>query len=270
MSLWRRYLLQWKSRLSSRARSRYGLLERLEAVKSPELGNQRDVLVYLPASYHGGDRRYPVVYMHDGQNLFDPVTSFAGDWDLGEHLAAAARRSAEAIVVAVPNMGEKRIDEYSPFTDPEQGGGRGQLYLEFLTATLKPLVDGRYRTLTGRAHTGIAGSSMGGLISLYAFFHYQRWFGFAGVMSPSLWFGEAAIFPAVESAPFVPGKIYLDIGTLEGSDTVTGVRRLRDLLTAKGYRRGHDLEYVEESGGHHHEAAWGRRFRRALPFLLTP
>jgi predicted alpha/beta superfamily hydrolase len=122
-------------------------LEILADVYSPELANRRDVLVYLPPSYHGGRRSYPVLYMHDGQNLFDPATSFAGDWGMGRIMEAESRRGLEAIVIGVPNRGAERLDEYSPFPDPAaRGGGRGDAYATFLARTLKPLVDRRFRT----------------------------------------------------------------------------------------------------------------------------
>jgi predicted alpha/beta superfamily hydrolase len=244
-------------------------LETLTNFWSPELGNRRDVLVHLPASYHRQERVYPVLYMQDGQNLFDPVTSFAGDWKLGNVMASAARRGVEVIVVGIPNMGAERLAEYSPFVDPLEGSGAGDRYLDFLTRTLKPTIDERFRTLAGRAHTGIAGSSMGGLISLYGFFRAPSVFGFVGALSPSLWFAGDAIFSRIESAPFVPGRIYLDIGTLEGAPHVERARRMRDLLSAKGYRIGPDLRWLASRCGRHDEASWGRRFARALPFLVA-
>lgn len=244
------------------------MLETLEGFASPELGNRRDVLVYVPPSYHREERAYPVLYMQDGQNLFDPATSYAGDWGLGRVMASAARRGIEAIVVGVPNMGVERLAEYSPFVDPVEGGGAGDRYLDFLARTLKPAIDQRFRTRTDREHTGIAGSSMGGLISLYAFFHAPSVFGFVGAMSPSLWFAGDAIFSLVERAPFRPGRIYLDIGALEGPTHVARARRMRDLLSLKGYRLGQDLRWLESRCGRHDEASWGRRFARALPFLL--
>lgn len=251
----------------TRARSE---LVTLKDFQSPELGNTRDILVYLPPSYRRDERRYPVLYMHDGQNLFDRATSYAGDWKLRSVLSSSARRGIEVIVVGVPNAGTQRLDEYSPFIDPEQGGGAGDRYLDFLTHTLKPVIDEGFRTLTGREHTGIAGSSMGGLISLYGFFRIPSVFGFAGVLSPSLWFAKDAIFPHVIRAPFIPGRIYLDIGTLEGAPHVGRARRMRDLLTSKGYRLGQDLRWLESRCGRHDEASWARRFARALPFLLAP
>ena len=131
-------------------------LTRLEDVHSPELANRRDVLVALPPSYGAGERSYPVVYMQDGQNLFDPATSYAGDWGLRDTLAAQAASGVEAIVVGVPNMGGDRNDEYAPFSDARHGGGRGDAYVRFLVRTLKPLVDRTFRTRPERAMTSVA------------------------------------------------------------------------------------------------------------------
>jgi predicted alpha/beta superfamily hydrolase len=244
-------------------------LEVLEGVHSPELGNQRDVLVYVPPSYHRGDRSYPVLYMQDGQNLFDPGTSYAGDWGVGRAMSSAARRGLEAIVVGVPNMGADRLDEYAPYVDAEAGGGgNGGAYAAFLARTLKPIVDQRFRTQPGRDTTVVAGSSMGGLISLVTLFRHPDTFGAAGVLSPSLWFAGGAIFSEIERSPLVPARIYLDIGVQEGPQHVGNARRMRDLLLSKGYRLGSDLRWLESRSGRHDERSWGRRFARALPFLL--
>jgi predicted alpha/beta superfamily hydrolase len=235
---------------------------------SPQLNNRRDILVYLPPSYGTRSRDFPVLYLQDGQNLFDPATSYAGDWRLGRVLDSAARRGLEVIAVGVPNMGPERLDEYSPFVDPVAGGGRGDQYLDFVIETLKPAIDRRFRTRRAREHTGIAGSSMGGLIALCGFFREPPAFGFGAALSPSLWFAGDAIFPRVESAPFIPGRLYLDIGTQEGRRHVARARRLRDLLAIKGYRQGSSLRWLESRCGRHDELSWSRRFARALPFLL--
>jgi predicted alpha/beta superfamily hydrolase len=205
--------------------------------------------------------------MQDGQNLFDRATSFGEEWEVDRTLNETSRDGIEAIVVGIPNSGDARLDEYSPFDD-RRGGGRGDLYLDFLIDTVKPIVDADFRTLTERKSTGIAGSSMGGLISLYAFFRRPETFGFAGVMSPALWFGNRAIFEFVESAPRPEGRIYLDVGTREGAVELVDVARLRDLLRRKGYRTGRDFLCVVEKGAGHHERAWGGRLRRAIIFLL--
>jgi predicted alpha/beta superfamily hydrolase len=247
-----------------------GTVERMAA--GPEFpGLDRDLTVYLPPSYGRTDRRYPVLYMQDGQNLFDPEASFAGSWRVDLAMNQAAARGAEGIVVGIPNAGEGRIAEYSPFDTPEGGTARGRHYVIHMAETVKPLVDARYRTMPQRETTGVAGSSMGGLISLFAFFARPDVFGVLGAMSPSLWVAERAIFGLLEPMPCRPGRIYLDVGRLEGEGTLEDARRLRDLLEAKGYLPGEQLRYVEDRAGQHEEAAWSRRFRSALTFLLpTP
>jgi len=258
------YLLKW----ISRRRMPPGTLEVIRDVSSSALGNTRDVLVYVPSSYAKGDKPFPVIYMHDGQNLFDPATSFAGEWGVDEALAKAPKKARRAIVVGLPNMGIDRIREYSPFIDARNGGGAGDAYLDWILGTVKPLIDSRYRTQSDREGTGIVGSSLGGLISLYAFFRAPQAFGFTGVMSPALWFADGAIFRFVEASTYVRGRVYLDVGTREGAGTLLLARRMRDLLQTKGYRTGKDFKWVEESGGMHNEMAWGRRLKKALPFLL--
>jgi predicted alpha/beta superfamily hydrolase len=167
-------------------------------------------------------------------------------------------------------MGAERLDEYSPYQDPAAGGGgKGAAYAGFVARTLKVLVDRRFRTRPSREHTVIAGSSMGGLISLYALFRHPDSFGAAGVLSPSLWFAGGAIFSEIDRAASVPARIYLDIGALEGPPHLANARRMRDLLLAKGYRAGRDLRWLESRCGRHDERSWGRRFARALPFLLS-
>jgi predicted alpha/beta superfamily hydrolase len=256
----------------------------LDSIYSPELRNQRKLYVHLPPSYAHGDRHYPVIYMQDGQNLFDQALSYAGEWQVDETMELLSGEGIEAIVVGVPNAGVRRIDEYSPFKDLRlRKGGRGDWYVAFLANTVKPLVDRDFRTRPEREHTGVLGSSMGGLISLYALFCRPEVFGFAGVMSPSLWFAHEAIFPYVEQADARPGRIHLDIGTHEGGDTravagaastytsryLSAAHRMRDLLDRKGYRLGLELQYQEEAEAIHSEAAWARRLPDALRFLLA-
>jgi isoamylase len=241
----------------------------IASLSSPEMGNTRDIKVYLPPSYVTSDKRYPVIYMHDGQNLFDEATAFQHEWGVDETMEALAEEGIEALVVGIPNMGADRLNEYSPFIDAKHGGGQGEDYLSFIIGTLKPYIDGSFRTLPQREHTGIFGSSMGGLISLYAFFRYPHSFGFAGAMSPSLWFAEGAIYTSIEEAARKDGRIYLDSGTDSTEAPITDLRRLRDLLNAKGYD-GDQLRYVEDEGAAHNERAWGARLAEALRYLLAP
>lgn len=256
-----------------RSRTDAGTLVTLPAVYSPQLDNTRDVYVHLPPDYDHEVRRYPVVYMHDGQNLFDTGTSFAGSWHVEAAVASAVRLGRPAIVVGIPNMGHARIGEYSPFDDARFGAGRADLYLDWIEQTLKPMVDQRYRTLREARWTGIAGSSMGGLVSLYAAFTRPETWGFAAVLSPSLWFAGGRIFDvvsdALETSAAPMPRLYLDSGGREGATTLANARRLRDLLLEHGYAEGETLRYVEDLAAGHTESAWSRRFRKALPALLA-
>lgn len=241
-----------------------GNLKYLPAFHSPQLNNARDVLVCLPDSYYNQeytDRRYPVIYMHDGQNLFDRQTGFAGnEWGVDETMQQLGREGLEAIIVGLNHSGETRAAEYSPF---HNGTPNGRQYLDFVINTVKPLIDRDFRTFADRDHTGILGSSMGGLISLYACFERSDVFGFVGAMSPSLWVERGAIYAYVRHRPAPHGKIYLDCGTRE-----MNAEGMRNALIEKGYREGQNLKYVREEGGEHSEAAWGRRLPEAMRFLL--
>lgn len=242
----------------------------LTGVWSPQRDTHRDIDVFLPPSYKRTRRRYPVVYMQDGQNLADPHRAFAGTWELPHAIAALAARGIEAIFVGVPNMGDERLREYSPFFDMKHGGGDGDAYLAFLERTVKPLVDRRFRTRPEREATGIFGSSMGGLISLYGFFRAPDTFGYVGAMSPSLWFAGRAMLTYIENDGAPPGRIYVDTGTAEGAGTLRDARHLARILERKGYDEHTALRFVEVEGGQHTEPHWAQRLVPALEFLLKP
>jgi predicted alpha/beta superfamily hydrolase len=245
-----------------------GTVKVLPEVWSPERNNARDIFVYLPPSYESSDRRYPVLYMQDGQNLFDASMAFGAEWQVDEHMERLSQLGLEGVIVGIPNVGPARLDEYSPFVDPEHGGGAGDQYLDFVTHTLKPRIDGEFRTNPARDFTGIAGSSMGALLSLYAFFTRPDVFGFAGVMSPALWFANRQVLNIVEQAGDVGGRLYLDVGTAEGESTLADARLLHELLLKKGYRPGETMMYVEDDDADHSETAWSRRVRTALYYLI--
>jgi predicted alpha/beta superfamily hydrolase len=239
-----------------------GVMRVLPDFRSDSLDNQRDVLVYLPPSYASGDRRYPVIYFQDGQNCFDRATSFAGtEWAVDETLEGLAGEGLEVIAVGLPHAGEARLREYNPFAHVWKG--EGETYLNFLLNEVKPVIDRDFRTLPDRPHTGIFGSSMGALISLYAFFRHPYAFGMVGAMSPAFWVGHGAIYRYIEQAYFNDGRIYLDNGTREMS-----ARQMHRLLIQRGYRDEANLRYVTEKGGEHTESAWARRLPEALRFLL--
>ena len=254
-------------------------------VWSPQLKNRRDVDVYLPDSYRGGTRPYPVVYIQDGQNLSDPEKAFADTWQIERTVDALAARDLEAIVVGVHHTGRRRLVEYSPYPDRRHGGGDADLYLAFLVDTLKPRIDRFFRTRRERDATAILGSSMGGLLSLYGFFRYPSVFSRAGVMSPAIWFGQATILDFIREAQTPTGRLYVDVGTAEGVGTLRDARRLGRLLVRKGFKRDPpargrrasalrraadraSLRYVEDHGGRHSEHDWARRLGPALEFLL--
>jgi predicted alpha/beta superfamily hydrolase len=253
---------------------------------SPQLQNQRDVLVWLPTDYASSERRYPVFYLHDGQNLFDAFTSYGGvEWQIDESMQILEKWGHPAIIVGINNRSEERYIEYSPYPLPEIGAqGQGDLYISFLTDTLMPIINQQFRTLTTPEHTGIAGSSMGGLISLYGFLTRPQVFGLCGCFSPAYWIGEQKIFAEIEQIHTPHGKVYLDVGgregevlenprfglTLKNPDEAyrTNVAQMASLLSAKGYQMGHSLLYIEDKYARHNEIAWASRFLPAMQFLL--
>jgi glycogen operon protein len=246
-----------------------GTLITLAGFASPQLDNRRDILVYLPPGYDEGAARYPVIYMQDGQNLFDAASSFAGvEWRVDETMEGLAQDGLEAIVVGISNIGERRSDEYSPFVDVRHGGGRGGAYLAFIAETLKPHIDRAFRTRPGPEHTMIAGSSLGGLISLYALLACPEIFGAAAAFSPALWFADGAIFERVKAAHGLGGRLYLDVGTAEGKEAVASTRRMVRLLKRRIQAPEQGLRYHEAAGARHTEAAWGERFAEAVVWLL--
>lgn len=236
-----------------------------------------DVIVYLPPDYNDTGRRYPVLYLHDGQNLFDPATAFAGnDWGLDE-LAEELIQTGQiepVMIVGIYNAGDKRMAEYTHIRDRRGRGGRARAYGKFLVEELKPFIDGEYRTLTDRANTGLGGSSLGGLVTLYLGLHHPDTFGKLIIMSPSIWWANRAILREVRRLrERLPEKIWLDIGTCEGQDPDSCVRNAKELaeaLVAKGWQPEVDFKFVEDQGAEHNEKAWGYRMRDALKFLFPP
>jgi len=246
-----------------------------EAFHSRFLEHDRTVMVYLPPDYDPESAdRYPVLYLHDGQNVFDRATSFGEEWHVDE-FAEELIRAGEIeplIVVAIYNTGEHRIDEYTPTPDAGVGrGGRADDYGRMLVEELKPFIDTTYKTLPSAASTALGGSSLGGLLTMYLGLRYPTAFGRLAVMSPSVWWDDLVLLRNVEALTGkLPQRIWLDAGTEEGDDTLEHVRALRDALVAKGWTIGDDLAYLEEEGGGHHEQSWGMRVERVLMFLFPP
>jgi predicted alpha/beta superfamily hydrolase len=236
------------------------------------LPDARDVAVYLPAQYFVDEkRRFPVLYLHDGQNLFDGLTSFIPGKTWRAHTTAddlaAAGEIEPVILVGVANTGLRRMAEYTPTRDFRRGGGEGSNYGRMLIEELKPFVDEAYRTRAGAEDTGLGGSSLGGLISLYLGLKYPEMFRRLAVMSPSLWWNDRSIFGNVEGVR-PSARIWLDMGTAEGVRHVQDADRLYRLLVKLGWQPGVDLMYVKALGAVHDEEAWALRFGDVLRFLF--
>jgi predicted alpha/beta superfamily hydrolase len=247
-----------------------GSLSPVPGFASPQLGNSRTLMVYLPPSY-GENRvkRYPVLYMHDGQNLFDASTSaFGTEWQVDENIdtLVAAGRMDEVIVIGVYNTAN-RIWEYTPCCDPGFGGGGADTYERFLIDSVKPFIDHSFRTLPGKDTTAIMGSSLGGLVSFYIARRNPAVFGKAGCMSSSFWWNSQALTAAVEqSTDHLPVAIYLDAGT--ENDGLPETTRMDRALLADGYAQGRDLDFVTAQGGSHNEASWAARVATPLTWLF--
>ena len=237
----------------------------------PQLGRTRRIWLYLPLDYAHGTRRYPVLYMHDGQNVFDAATSFSGEWGVDETLDSLRAR---AIVVAVDNGGAARMSEYNPWraTNTSLGGGEGDRYVDFLVNTLKPYIDQHYRTRRDPAHTGIMGSSMGGLISLYAILKRPDVFGRAGVFSCACWVARPSVYEFARRAgkPRKDTRIFFVAGALETKDAepARDQREMVDTLVAAGWRRNVNLRSVIVADGKHSEWFWRREFPAAFLWLF--
>lgn len=258
--------------IASTAQPNVALLPQL--LDMPGLNRQRQLRIYLPPGYAASsDKRYPVLYMHDGQNLFDAATGYAGEWRVDESLnALAGTNKLELIVVGIDNGQDKRMTELNPWInpDPKFGAPEGDAYLDFIVKVVKPLIDQQYRTQPDRAHTGIMGSSMGGLISHYAISQYPAVFGVAGVFSPSYWAGGAAGLEHFASKPAATdARLYLLMGEQEGGDMVSNVEKVNAALLRGGHPPA-NLSLKITPGAGHNEAFWASEFERAVLWMFAP
>jgi predicted alpha/beta superfamily hydrolase len=234
----------------------------------------RDLIVYLPPGYDANTSvRYPVLYLHDGQNTMDACTSFAGEWHADETAEALIGQGkvAPLILVGVYNTSD-RIPDYTEVPDTQYGGGNADAYGRYLVEVVKPLIDATYRTKPEAQFTGVAGSSLGGLVSMYFGLTRSGTFTRIGVLSPSVWWANRDIVTRVNGLASKPAvRVWEDIGTAEDSgDALAGARALHDALKAKGWADDVDLHYLEDAGAKHNEAAWSGRFGAVLQFLYPP
>jgi predicted alpha/beta superfamily hydrolase len=238
-----------------------------EEYEIPQLGRKRRISVLLPHDYYQTDKKYPVLYLHDGQNLFDEYAPY-GNWGVDKTLDMMASRGlGDVIIVAIDHGGTLRIQEYLPYSTPRYTDAEGHLYLKFMLDDLKPMIDNRYRVLRDRCSTGIGGSSLGGLISLYAGFKYPEIFGNMMIFSPSLWISEEIYEMAKDFKPAGPTDIYLYAGGMESANHYGQVLRLENILQEKRKFDDFDIIFSHNPTGQHKEIHWGEQFPLALKWL---
>lgn len=233
----------------------------------PRTGGARTLRIYLPPGYAEGDARYPVLYMFDGQNLFDAATSYAGEWGIDESMDALARESGfRAIVVGIDHGGARRIHELIPYVNARFLPNRGDAFIDDVVHVLKPYIDANYRTLPARGHTAILGSSLGGLSADHAIHRHPGTFGKAGVFSPSYWVSRAPFEAAWRTPLPADARVYLFMGAREGTESVRNVQGMAATLRAHPGAAAVALRIVDEAG--HDEAAWREAFPHAVRWLF--
>jgi predicted alpha/beta superfamily hydrolase len=231
-------------------------------IHSPQLNTDRKIWVYLPEGYKDVKHKYPVLYMHDGQNLFDKASSFSGEWRIDEQLDSL---HAKTIVIGIEHGGDKRIDELTPYPNEKYGGGHADSYLDFLVTTLKPYVDSHYRTKPDKEHTSIFGSSVGGLVSFYAVLKYPKVFGKAGIFSPSFWFSND-IYDLAIKTEHINAHLYFMAGDHESAEMVTDLDRMLDIVLTKANKKNIHRKIVHN--GRHNETLWAKEFGEAYLWLM--
>jgi enterochelin esterase-like enzyme len=244
--------------------------------KSNYLPNERDVIVYVPPGYdRAGERSYPVLYLHDGQNLFDGRTSFikGRTWMVREHADAAieAGEVEPLVIVGIYNTGDRRLAEYTHEYNWQMGGGEANKYGDLLTRELMPWIASQYRVRQDRQSTGMGGSSLGGLVTLYLGLRHAQHFGRLALLSPSVWWNHKSILGYLnEHAPqlWERPRVWLDVGDREGQRTLRDVEHLARRMKANGWRPGETMHFEKVPGGSHDEASWAARVRPMLRFLF--
>jgi predicted alpha/beta superfamily hydrolase len=235
----------------------------------PQLNANRNIWIYLPPDYATSDKKYPVLYMQDGQNLFDAFYNPTGEWKIDESLDILfIHGDFGAIVVGVANGGPERISEYSPWMNITNGGGHGEAYADFMANTLKPFIDKTYRTMPEREYTAIAGSTLGANIALYTAIEYQDVFGKVGVFSPAFWYSDSSYVHLHQKGIHQDLKIYFVAGQNESDLTITEMKRMYDALAREGQDES-EMHFVSIPDGAHSEWFWGREFPDAYKWLFA-
>ena len=236
----------------------------------PQLNRTRKIWIYLPPDYETSTKTYPVLYMQDGQNLFDNTTAFAGEWQVDETLNTLfSAGDYGAIVIGIDNGGGSRIDEYTPWNNPQYGGGEGDLYMQFMTETLKPYVDANYRTKPGKEFNALVGSSLGALISTYGGVKYSSTFSKIGSFSPAYWIVENQLNNYIETstADLAAMRVYFVAGSNESATMAADIEAVKTRLQTKGLTPANTLIKLD-SYGQHNENYWKGEFSAAYKWLF--
>jgi predicted alpha/beta superfamily hydrolase len=233
----------------------------------PQLKRTRRIWIYLPSGYENSAKRYGVLYMHDGQNLFDNATSYAGEWGVDEYLDSIGKKNKKEVIVVGIDNGPKRMSEYNPWEFQNFGKGEGNKYVDFLVKNLKPFIDKHYRTLKNKKNTFIAGSSMGGLISLYAVLKYPQVFGGVGIFSPAFWTASGIDSTITADAKNVNSKLFFYAGGKEGDSMIPDMKRIEKEIKERSKSA---VKEIIDQNEHHNEAAWCRYFPDFYESVVLP
>ena len=265
------YIGGWKNSFAPKTKSHTASINvRIvdTAFYMPQLDRNRRIWIYLPVGYATNRKQYPVMYMHDGQNIFDEFTAGFGEWGIDECLDSMIKKGKPACIVVGIDCGPERMNEYNPYDFKTFGQGEGDKYIEFLVKTLKPFIDRHYRTLPGKENTIIAGSSMGGLISYYAMLRYPDVFGKAGIFSPSFWTADGIKALTDSTGSRIKGKLFFYIGSLEGK---TYVNDMNEIVEKLGALSGAMIYSVIDTdpGSRHNEKAWRKWFAEFYNWVMA-
>lgn len=236
----------------------------------PELNTiSHKIWVYLPPNYNEASKKYPVIYMHDGQNLFDNATSYIGEWEVDKTLNELFNKTGKGfIIVGIENGGEERINEYTPWKNEKYGGGKGAIYINFIVNTLKPYIDTTYRTKKQQKHTGLIGSSLGGLISYYGGLIHPETFGKIGALSTSFWFSDKVENFTKEFGNTKKVKLFLLVGGKEGEEMISSTKKIEKLLLETGFKLK-NLKSKINPKGNHNETFWKSEFLQVVSWLYN-
>ncbi|MFT5753469.1 MAG: putative alpha/beta superfamily hydrolase [Flavobacterium sp.] len=254
------YITIFYSAFQMQAQNRYSIFE----IKATQIDTIKKIWVYLPLNYDTSNKKYPVIYMHDAQNLFDAKASYAGEWKIDETLDSL---KANVIIIGIEHGNNKRLDELTPYKNEKHGGGKADSYLDFIVSDLKPYVDKAYRTKSNKNNTAIMGSSLGGLVSFYAGLKYPKVFGKVGCFSPSFWFSDE-IYKLTKETKKINTKIYFMCGDSESETMVTDMEKMENLIRDKRCDCLNLTKTIVVRDGKHNEKLWAKEFAKAYLWLF--